>query len=228
MGARQIVEVARALVTDVRAYRKGRAVSVTPPSPLERARGWSRRRPGLTALAFATVASLTFVTIFVGAQVWVDMELAGKALASIAAGDAYVAEIDQQLRAAARDPDVNGPSLQALRRELGARRLVRQLESTVLLVSVTRLRFIRTSDEIQILARARLFETITTSLETGEPGFAKALAALAIERAQNSAAALEFSSAEVERLRALVAEADAAMIRRTATFAPATGGAEPE
>jgi hypothetical protein len=198
---------AGALAADVRAFREGRRVSVTRPSPIERARGWALRRPGRAALALATAAALTVLAVFVGAQVWIDQQLAEKAFESIAATDADIADLDRQLRALPV-----GPGLE--RRELAARRLTRQFEAMILLINVARLRFIRTSDEVLALGRARMFETLESSLANGEPELAKAFATTVLARAEAGATLLEYSPAEIERLRALVAEADAAMARR--------------
>jgi len=214
---------AGALAADLRAYREGRPVSVTRPSLMERARGWALRRPARAAIVAAAVASLTILAIFVGAQVWVDRELAEKAFESIAVTDADIAEIDRRLRAVARDPD-----LESERRELAAYRLVRQLEAMILLTNVTQLRFIRTSDEVLALSRARLFETLESSLANGEPELAKALAMTSLENAEAGTALLQYSGAEIERLRALVAEADAAIADRHAVPVPVPRDAESE
>ena len=82
---------ARRLTADIRAYCEVRKVSITRPSLFERAVGWSRRRPGRAALTLAALASLSILAVFIGAQVWVDLELADKALASLAAADAEIA-----------------------------------------------------------------------------------------------------------------------------------------
>ena len=199
---------AGALAADLRSYHQRRRVSVTRPSPLERAWGWTLRRPGRAALTLAVAASLLLLALFVGVQVWIDRQLAEKAFESIAATDAEIADLDLQQRALPAGPSVE-------RRELAARRLVREFEAMALLVNVARLRFIRTSDEVLALGRARMFETLESSLANDEPELAKAFASTVLARAGAGATLLEYSPSEIERLRALVAEADAAMARRS-------------
>ena len=79
-------------------------------------------------------------------------------------------------------------------------------EAMVLLSNVTQLRFIRTSDEVLALGRARMFETVESSLASGEPELAKAIAATVLENNEAGTSLLRLSPAESARVRALIAE----------------------
>ena len=208
---------ARELAADVRAYREGRRVSVTRMSLLEWVRGRARRRPGRAALALAAATSLSLLTIFVGVQVWADQRLAEKAFDSIAEDDAAIVDIDRQLRELERDRNNGGPRLTSRRRQLEMQRVVQQFEAMSLLVHVAQLRFINTDDEVLDLGRRRMFDAIESALRKQEPEIAKAFASTALKRIEADIDHLDFSTADTERLRDLVAEAETAMTQQTET-----------
>ena len=207
---------ARELAADVRAYREGRRVSVTRRSLPERIRGRALRRPGRAALALATATSLFILAIFVGVQVWADQHLAEKAFESIAADDDAIVDIDRRLRALDGDQAGGGPELASRRRELELRRTILQFEAISLLVHVAQLRFINTDNDVLVQGRRRMFETVESALRKQEPEIAKAFASTVLERIEADADLLDYSAADSERLRALLAEADAGLAERSA------------
>jgi len=202
---------ARTLAADVHAFREGRRVSVTRQSLFELSQGWARRRPGLTALTLAMATTLLILVVIVGAQVWIDQELAEKAFESIAVTDAQIADINRQLRTLTQDTELDEPERKARRRDLVASRLVQQLEAMILLNSVSRLRFIRTSREVHSLGPARGFEALESLIREGEPELAKAFAEASLSGIETGTTMLDYSPNDVERLQALLAEAEAAM-----------------
>ncbi|MEE8525547.1 MAG: serine/threonine-protein kinase [Thermoanaerobaculia bacterium] len=200
---------ARQLAADVRSYRRHRRVSVVRPSPAERLSGWSRRRPNRAAVVFAASAALVTLAAFVGIQVWIDRELADKALVSIDRIDGEIAEIDARIAGLDHLPSGDRRGAGSRRRELSALRLYRQFQALTLLTNVAQLRFIRADPEVQVLGRERMFAVLRSTLDGGQPELVKAMAETTLERAASGVALLRWSALDLRALEAIVAEADA-------------------
>jgi hypothetical protein len=164
---------------------------------------------------FAAIASFLILAIFVGAQIWVDWELADKAFDAIEEIDAKIAEIDRQLRTLASEPDLEELSLESRRRELLAKRLILQFEAMTVLTNVNQLRFIRSNESVLVLGRARVFVILASSLASGQPELAKAVATKTLANYEAGTSLLDYSPSDINRLRALQAEANAAITKRS-------------
>ena len=191
-------------------------MSVTRRSLLEWVRGWAQRRPGRAALALAAAASLFFLVMFVGVQVWADQALAQKAFKAIAADEAAIVDIDRQLRALGRDRTDGGPEVASLHREPRDEPDAPTARSRE---SGCPRRQAALHQHRQRPAgpgsQARGSRPSRAALANKSSELAKALASTVLERVEADVDSLDYSAADTDRLRTLLAEADAALAQRT-------------
>ena len=202
---------AQELAGDLRALRHGHPARAVRPSGFERLSWAVKRRPILFGLAAAALGAVAVALLFVGAQLRIDSRLASKAFAQIARGDVEVEQLGQRSRELDRRLD-DAPSpgarraLELERAEVNARQLLIRLDSIYLLQNVLQLRFIRPDPRLGEMMKSRALDALRSAVELGEPGIAKAFAAVLTGRRTEA----NLDEAETARLRALSAEADRA------------------
>jgi hypothetical protein len=157
------------------------------------------------------VGAVALGVLLVGAQLRLDSRRAHKAFAQIARSDVEVEQLGQSSRALDRRlADISSPSerraTELQRAELNARQLLLRLDSIYLLQNVGQLRFIRPDPRLGDMMKSRALDALRAAVELGEPGLAKAFAAVL----DGQKAQANLSEAEAARLRALSAEADRA------------------
>jgi serine/threonine protein kinase len=203
---------AHALADDIRAHLEGRPVSAIRPNLIERARYVSRRRPMRALIVTSSLLALCFLGAFVGVQRWADHSLADKARERLEVIDAELLELEKESKALSvklADSSISESERVLVKYALeinDSRWLLAQFGALRVLSSVSELRFIKTSSDIESLTRYRMLSVIESAIDRGKPSLAEALIANILERNEEGSLGRPLAREDVLLLNLLATE----------------------
>ena len=204
---------ARGMADDIRAHLEGRPVTAIRPNLIERVRYDARQRPMRALVITSLLVALGILTLFVGAQRWADHRLADKAMDRLEIIDAELSELGKEsenLLSELAEPGIAESDRARIKHEIAiidSRWILGQFEALRLLNSVSELRFIRTSSEIEPLTRERLLSVINASIDRGKPAIGEAIISTLLERDSEGTLDRPIPKADIELLKRMAVEA---------------------
>ncbi len=186
--ARERYATARELAEEIRRYREFRPVSAVPPTFLERAANWARRRPAAAASIGTVVAVLLLVGAARGYRAYSDRKVVEQAMGVVTTSTVEIATIEAEL-AKARRAAVSasqGPEGDAARaraaslEELRDARKERLRSYALAIIVFTRE---RPDPRAQAVYRSEMRDEVLDGLKDREPTRAEAVAEDALQEA---------------------------------------------
>lgn len=202
------------LRSDMRSYRAGSKVTATRPSLSEAVRNWRQRHPTGATAALSALLTCLLLSSFFAIRLWQDHRLVEIAWHTIGQIDAEIATLDSSIRRIEGEMQTASieekNKLLKMRREMQTTHLLLQYEAVTILHEIQRHRFRSAPKETAALAHTRLFDTVRLAIDSGAPETVRALTSRVIQRNQEGTSLFPYSPSEIERLRALAAEASLA------------------
>jgi serine/threonine protein kinase len=204
---------ARGMADDIRSHLEGRPVTAIRPNLIERIRYDARQRPMRALVISSLLVALGILVAFIGGQRWIDHRLADKAMDRLELIDAELAELETEsktLRSKLAESDIKEPERARIIHEISivdSRWILGQFEALRVLNSVSELRFIKTSSEVEPLTRERLLSVINASIDRGKPAIGEAIISTLLERDSEGTLVRPIPKADIELLKRMAAEA---------------------